>query len=63
MFLHAEPIPPVPEETARVARAAMRRGHPYLKVRDELGAIYQDEAFARSSPDTDNPRRRRGGWR
>ena len=38
MSLHAEPIPPVPEETARVARAALRRGIPYLKVRDERPA-------------------------
>jgi transposase len=55
MSLHAEPIPPVPEETARVARAALRRGNPYLKVRDELGAIYQDEAFAALFPRRGQP--------
>ena len=55
MSLHAEPIPPVPEETARVARAALRRGNPYLKLRDELGAIYQDEAFAALFPRRGQP--------
>jgi hypothetical protein len=39
MALHAEPIPSVPEATARVARAAVRRGNPYLKLRHELGAM------------------------
>jgi transposase len=55
MSLHSEPIPPVPEETARVARAALRRGNPYLKLRDELGAIYQDEAFAALFPRRGQP--------
>ena len=55
MSLHSEPIPPVPEETARVARAALCRGNPYLKLRDELGAIYQDEAFATLFPRRGQP--------
>jgi transposase len=46
MSLHPHPAPPVPAETARVARAAFRRGHPYLKLRDECGTFFQDEAFA-----------------
>src|SRR5207247_5929599 len=45
MSLHPEPIGPVPEETARVARAAFRRGNPYLQLRDALGSIYADEDF------------------
>jgi hypothetical protein len=48
MSLKALPIPPVPEETARVARAAFPRGHVIIQVRDTLGAIYADEAKARS---------------
>ncbi len=31
MSLHPEPIPPVPEETVRVARAAFPKGNIYLK--------------------------------
>jgi hypothetical protein len=30
MSLHPHVITPVPEETARVARAAFPKGHPYL---------------------------------
>jgi len=36
----------VPEETLRVARAAFRKGNPYMTLRDELGALYNDELFA-----------------
>jgi hypothetical protein len=46
MSLHPEPLGPVPEETARVARAAFRRGNPYLKLRDVLGSVYADADFA-----------------
>ena len=35
-------IQPVPEATARVAKAAFRKGNPLLKLRDELGAIFAD---------------------
>lgn len=46
MSLHPTPIPPVPEETARVARAAFPNGNRYLRLRDELGVFYEDTAFA-----------------
>src|SRR4051794_41517868 len=39
-------IQPVPEETARVARAAFRKGNPLLRLRNELGAIFADADFA-----------------
>ena len=55
MSLHPEPIGPVPEETARVARAAFRRGNVYLKLRDELGTIYTDAAFAALFPTHGQP--------
>ena len=45
MSLHPHIITPVPEETARVARAAFPKGHPYLTFRDVLGTIFQDEDF------------------
>ena len=45
MSLKPMEIPPVPEETARVARAAFPKGTPFLRLRDELGVIYRDEMF------------------
>lgn len=46
MCLHPEEIPPVPDETARVAVAAFPKGNLYMRLRDELGVFYQDENFA-----------------
>lgn len=46
MSLHPEPIAPIPEETARVARAAFTKGNTYMQMREVLGAIYGDEQFA-----------------
>ena len=37
---------PVPDDTARVARAAFRRGNPYVLLRDRLGAVFDDAGFA-----------------
>jgi transposase len=50
MSLHPHIIAPVPDETARVARAAFPKGHPYLTFRDALGTIFQDEDFAALFP-------------
>ena len=46
MSLRPEAIGPIPEETVRVARAAFPDGATAMRVRDELGTIYRDEAFA-----------------
>jgi len=46
MSLHSKAIEPVPEETARIARAAFPKGNVYLRLRDEIGSLYTDEAFA-----------------
>src|SRR6478736_9699426 len=46
MSLHPLAVYLVPEETARIARAAFPKGHPYLALRDELGAVFEDRAFA-----------------
>jgi transposase len=46
MSLQLKALPPVPAETARVARAAFPKGNRYLTLRDELGSVYTDEAFA-----------------
>ncbi|MGN6362000.1 MAG: transposase, partial [Thermomicrobiales bacterium] len=45
-MLRPQPLPPIPEETARIARAALSRSHPYLRLADELGALFADEDFA-----------------
>jgi transposase len=44
--MRPKPIGPVPEDTARVARAAFPKGTTYVQMRDVLGAIYNDEDFA-----------------
>jgi transposase len=50
MSLQPHIIQPVPEETARVARAAFPHGRPSLTCRDALGTIVQDEDFAALFP-------------
>ena len=55
MSLKSLPISPVPEETARVAHAAFPRGNVVMQVRDTLGAIYTDEAFADLFPTHGQP--------
>lgn len=37
----------IPEETVRVAHASFPNGNPYMKLRDELGILYQDSKFIR----------------
>jgi len=55
MSLRPHGIPPVPEETARVARAAFPHGSPDLTFRDALGTIVQDEDFAALFPAPGQP--------
>ena len=55
MSLQPSPILPVPEETARVARAAFPKGNRYLEMRDVLGTIYTDELFADLYPQRGQP--------
>src|SRR3954466_552626 len=54
-MLKPSPIGPVPEATARVARAAFRKGNPLLKLRDELGAVFADADFADLFPRLGRP--------
>lgn len=46
MSLRAPVFSLIPEETARVARAAFPNGHIYMRMRDELGPIYHNSDFA-----------------
>lgn len=55
MSLHPTPISPVPEETARVARAAFPKGNRYLEMRDVVGTMYTDEMFADLFPRRGQP--------
>lgn len=50
-----QPLPPVPNDTARVARAAFRRGNPYVLLRDRLGAVFDDVDFADLYPTLGQP--------
>src|SRR4029077_8108191 len=54
MSLKAQPVPPVPSDTVRVARAAFPKGTLYLKLREELGTLGQDvdvvARFAKEGP-------------
>jgi transposase len=45
----------IPEETARVARAAYPHGNTIIKMRDALGSMYQDESFAHVFPHNGRP--------
>ena len=46
MSLNPCAIDPVPQETARVARAACPNGNRYMTMRDALGVIYPHDLFA-----------------
>jgi len=51
MSMQPRPWPEVPEETARVARAAFRKaGSLRIRIRDELGSWYEDGNFAAVYP-------------
>jgi transposase len=50
MSLQPEKLPEVPLETARIARSLFPKGNRYMWLRDELGAIYTDEQFAKLYP-------------
>ena len=54
-MLRPLPMDPVPEETARVARALFPDSHPYLRLADELGDLFSDELFAPLFPTHGQP--------
>ena len=55
MSLKPEPIGPIPQETARLAKAVFPEGSTFMKMRDELGTLYQDEMFATLFPKDGQP--------
>ena len=50
MSLHPSLAGPVPERTAKIARAAFPKGTPHPALRDELGTLYRDEDFSAIFP-------------
>src|SRR6266567_8391390 len=55
MSLKPQAVCPVPQETARVARAAYPKGNLYMQMRDVLGSIYSDEDFTALFPKEGQP--------
>jgi transposase len=55
MSMYARELESIPEETARVARAACPKGTLAMRLRDELGELYQDEHFASLYPAKGQP--------
>ncbi|HET9921941.1 MAG TPA: transposase, partial [Ktedonobacteraceae bacterium] len=50
MSMYPQELGSIPEETARVARAACPKGTLAMRLRDALGELYQDEQFAALYP-------------
>ena len=57
MTMKPAPIPPIPDETKRIATAAFPKGNVYLQMRDEIGNLYQDDLFIDLYSDEGQP-----GW-
>ena len=55
MSLRPQLLSPVPDETARVARAAFGNTNTYLTLRDQLGTIFTDDDFAAFYPARGRP--------
>src|SRR5215207_5603293 len=55
MSLQPQAVYVVPEDTARVARAAFPKGNPYLRMHDELGRLSADQDFAALFPTRGQP--------
>jgi len=45
----------VPAETARVAEAVFPKGKPYLRLRDEIGPLYEDSEWGALFSDLGQP--------
>lgn len=55
MSLQPQEIAPVPEETQRIARAAFPKGNIYVRMRDEIGTIFDDPMFEAVFPARGQP--------
>lgn len=52
MSLQPQKLPEIPEEIARAAKLLFPKGNRFMWLRDELGAIYNDEQFASLYPNS-----------
>jgi transposase len=55
MSLQAQPIPRIPEATAKIARRAFRKGNIYMQMRDLLGTFFSDDLFTDLYPPDGQP--------
>ena len=55
MSLKPVPLTPIPEMTARIAKAAFPKSNLYLRLRDEMGTLYTEEDFAHLYPTHGQP--------
>jgi transposase len=55
MSLKLEPLPPIPEATARLARIVCPKGSLCIWMGDELSAVFEDEPFASLFPHRGQP--------
>ena len=55
MSLPSQPLPSVPADPVRIARAAFRRGNPYVLLRNRVGAVFADADFADRYPKLGQP--------
>ena len=55
MSLRPAEIAPVPDAAAQVAAASFPKDCPAMRMRDELGAIYDDQMFASVYPARGQP--------
>jgi transposase len=55
MSLQAQPIPSIPNLTAKVARRAFRKGNVYMQMRDVFGTFFTDDQFADLYPADGQP--------
>jgi hypothetical protein len=46
MTWRPQPLPPVPEATAAVVKAAFPKGNLYVDLRTEFGTLYAQDLFA-----------------
>ena len=55
MSLRYQPAGKIPEETMRVARAALPKPSIYMQMRDELGTVYEAQDFEKLFPQRGQP--------
>jgi transposase len=55
MSMHPQPIPAIPEETVRIAHAVLPEGNLWMRMRDDLGTLYEDKDFQDLFPSRGQP--------